>query len=160
MKKLIYLLPFVVLHACTVNQISHNEPPSLSKPFKVFFQENQYAIQSKSDLEAFSRAATGLADLQILETGIEKMEDELGVFYAIRTKYRADGQQAVIVVPLDVRNKTNKAGNMAIYYAECAMTCTAPADNAGYNHLIYERCKKQSCACEEGTEGCAVAVIF
>lgn len=163
MKKLFYHFVAIAglvyaLTACMKNQIK-DEVVDLPEYFTITYEQTPYSIHSSSDLNAFIHDIAGEEKLEILEASLKKFLDEAGEFYAIDALYNKDGVNVVMVIPLIEVGVVSKTISVE-FIAECTMKCTAQTGCTRCDQTIHERCKRQTCDCGAGNNGCTASMTF
>lgn len=153
MKK-VFLLLFVsvLLSAYYV----HNDDAKIYD-FTLQMKEKTVHLQTLQDIQNYASQALNLEKSTLVTSvSLDAATDSQGDYYLVRGKYTIEGKATNFAIPLEITENPNKLSE-----GGCVMKCevTTPNYSGVTRQIVYERCKKQHCSCDEPGL-CRSTVIF
>ncbi len=154
--KFIYLLIAVysIILACNtdLNGDEHNgiEIIHESKSYKSFY---------KQDFVKLTKDVIGNKDVKVISTELIEIEDNLGVFRAVKSIYMKDSIPFTTFMPLEKKSDRENSFRF-YYYVKCTMTCEASNCIGGCSQTIITRCESQTCECNTPSGSCSSKITF
>jgi hypothetical protein len=142
---------------------------------KVFYDAKVGTSFNLEDQNQLNQLATTLSreagEIKILtNASVVDLTDSKGDFKAISFRYQVGDLITKMIVPVDEVSfdktglKSRKGTEGKAYYMvmqdACEMKCTSVYPCSTCTQEIIERCKSQSCACNNMTEGCSASIVF
>lgn len=148
---------------------------SLKSSAKVFVDSKDKSTFNLNDQQALNSLAKILSKetgaFELLEDAkLIDLRDSKGDYKAISVRYQVGKIITKMVVPVNevalstTGLKASKNGNESAYYMldteACEMKCVSVYPCSSCTQEIIERCKSQTCSCNNMSEGCSAHIIF
>ena len=139
-------LLFLFLISCQKSE----QEPNQNTNIEIFYKGQYFNLGSEAGIQGFVKNVSKRGEVQIVESSILDMEDDIGTFKAFKAKYMTGQKIVSIVIPLDNIDSIKEARNASnlLYFSNegCVMECIASIGSSGCDHIINQRCKFQTCS--------------
>lgn len=174
MNKLIYN-SVLILAIISAGILGCDSNENLKSGAKVFVDSKDNSTFDLSDQDALNTLAKILSketgEFKLLEDAkLIDLRDSKGDYKAISVRYQVGKIITKMVVPVNevalstTGLKASKNGNESAYYMldteACEMKCVSVYPCSSCTQEIIERCKNQTCSCNNMSEGCSAHIIF
>ncbi|MFK7946110.1 MAG: hypothetical protein AB8G11_00860 [Saprospiraceae bacterium] len=154
MKKVFFLLTVSIMFSSYY--FTHNELKIYDLTINT--STKRLTIETTKDIENYAFQKLKLTkSAKISSVEIIPAKDSKGDYYLVRGNYSENGKVINFGIPLDINqnsiNELNENG--------CIMRCEITKSNytGKCEHIIYERCKKHTCICDQ-PDVCATVIEF
>ncbi|HKK76806.1 MAG TPA: hypothetical protein VJ953_17140 [Saprospiraceae bacterium] len=120
-------------------------------------------INTKVGIDKFVKSVVGDDEIKIVEAELKELRDELGIFYAVKTRYQKEKiEQRPVTIVLENYTSSQDGASLdeMIFAAGCKMTCKPESGCTGCQQEIIVRCQSQTCECSNGSAGCTSNITF
>ena len=142
-------LLFLFLISCQKS----GQEPNQNTNIEIFYKGQYFNLSSEAGIQGFVKNISKREEVQIVESSILDMEDDIGVFKAFKAKYITNEGMVSILIPLELTDGV-------AYSTGCTMSCSAWLCGICTQEIVV-RCKSQQCACNEvGGGGCNSSIEY